>query len=61
MDTSSFYLKVGDWVTISHDNLFLSIESLTQSGVVMRNSLANPINSVFILSTPKYIEIGQNF
>ena len=59
MDKSSVYLKVGDWVTISHDHLYLSIQSLTQSGVVMRDTLANPINSVFILSTPKYLEMEQ--
>ena len=60
MNNSSGFLKVGDWVTISHENLFLSIESLTQSGVVMKDNLANPINSVFILSTPKYISLQND-
>ena len=59
MNSPSVYLRVGDWVSISSEGLYLSVESLTQSNVTMADSLPNPINSLFILATPKHLEIAH--
>ena len=46
-------------MSISSEGLYLSVESLTQSNVIMADHLPNPINSLFILSTPKLLELAH--
>lgn len=50
------YLRTGDFITISHEGLYLVIQSLTQSTPYMKESISNPINSVFLLTTQKCFE-----
>lgn len=56
----SVYLRAGDLITISHEGLFLAIESLTQSVPKMKQSVSNSINAIFLLTTQKCIEKSYN-
>lgn len=56
MTNPTVYLRTGDFITISHEGLFLGIESLTQSLPAMRESISNSSNAVFLLTTQKCLE-----
>jgi hypothetical protein len=50
------YLKAGDFIIISHESLYLAIDSLTQSVLKMKETVANHMNAVFLLTTQKCLE-----
>jgi len=50
------YLRAGDLIAISHEGLYLAIDSLTQSVLKMKETVANYMNAVFILTTQKCLE-----